>query len=230
MENILKILNRLNDVYVKQRVLLIFLIIQNTILSLIMLIFVNVIISNGKINGELDYSQIRLFYNVAIVILFILVLILAPILLSRSLSELYKKNIIEHLLSVRIEISDIVYAVYFRGLFTLIVLIVSAFPIIVISFYFGGFGVVKIFRLLGMVLSFAVFASAVCIFISTRLIDANASIIVSYTAGLVLSIINIYFLNAILNSGLLVFAYIVLNIILSLILVAISRKTTIFNA
>ena len=230
MENIIKILNRLNDVYVKQRVLLLFLIVQNTILSLIMLIFANVIISNGKIIGELDYSQIRLFYNVAIILLFVLVLIISPILLSRSLNELYKKNIIEHLMSVKIEISDIVYAVYFRGLSTLIVLLVSAFPIIVISFYFGGFGVAKILRLLVMVLSFAVLFSAVCIFISTRIVDANASIIVSYVAGIGLTMINIYFLNVVLNGGLLVIAYVILNIVLSLILVSISKKTTIFNA
>ena len=230
MENIIKILNRLNDVYVKQRVLLLFLIVQNTILSLIMLIFANVIISNGKIIGELDYSQIRLFYNVAIILLFVLVLIISPILLSRSLNELYKKNIIEHLMSVKIEISDIVYAVYFRGLSTLIVLLVSAFPIIVISFYFGGFGVAKILRLLVMVLSFAVLFSAVCIFISTRIVDANASIIVSYVAGIGLTMINIYFLNVVFNGGLLVIAYVILNIVLSLILVSISKKTTIFNA
>ena len=195
-----------------------------------MLIFANVIISNGKIIGELDYSQIRLFYNVAIILLFVLVLIISPILLSRSLNELYKKNIIEHLMSVKIEISDIVYAVYFRGLSTLIVLLVSAFPIIVISFYFGGFGVAKILRLLVMVLSFAVLFSAVCIFISTRIVDANASIIVSYVAGIGLTMINIYFLNVVLNGGLLVIAYVILNIVLSLILVSISKKTTIFNA
>ena len=64
MGNIVKILNRLNEVYVKQRVLLMCLIAQNTILTLIMLIFANVIISNGNTNGELDYSQIRLFYNI----------------------------------------------------------------------------------------------------------------------------------------------------------------------
>ena len=195
-----------------------------------MLIFANVIISNGKIIGELDYSQIRLFYNVAIILLFVLVLIISPILLSRSLNELYKKNIIEHLMSVKIEIRDIVYAVYFRGLSTLIVLLVSAFPIIVISFYFGGFGVAKILRLLVMVLSFAVLFSAVCIFISTRIVDANASIIVSYVAGIGLTMINIYFLNVVLNGGLLVIAYVILNIVLSLILVSISKKTTIFNA
>ena len=204
--------------YVKRRTILIFLIIQNTILSLIMLIFVNVIVSNGVINGELDYSQIRLFYNTAVVLLFIIVLILAPIFLARSLNDLYKKNIIEHLLAVKIDISEIVYAVYFRGLITLIIVLVSAFPIIVISFYFG------------MLLSFAVLYSAVCIFISTRFIDGNVSALVSYLAGAVLTLINIYFLNYVLNGSFLIIVYVVFNIVLSLVLVSVSRKTSLFYA
>lgn len=216
--------------YVKRRTILIFLIIQNTILSLIMLIFVNVIVSNGVINGELDYSQIRLFYNTAVVLLFIIVLILAPIFLARSLNDLYKKNIIEHLLAVKIDISEIVYAVYFRGLITLIIVLVSAFPIIVISFYFGGFGLLKIFKLLGMLLSFAVLYSAVCIFISTRFIDGNVSALVSYLAGAVLTLINIYFLNYVLNGSFLIIVYVVFNIVLSLVLVSVSRKTSLFYA
>ena len=106
MENILKIYKRLNNSYVKQRILLVYLIAQNTILSLAVLIFANVIISNGQINGELDYSQIRYFYTFAIIALFVLVLIFAPIFLSRTLNSLYKKNIIEHLLSAKVELKQ----------------------------------------------------------------------------------------------------------------------------
>lgn len=230
MENIFKILSRLNEVYVKQRLLLIYLIVQNTILSLVMLIFANVIISNGRINGELDYSQIRLFYNTAIIILFLIILIFAPILLSRSLNDLYKKNIIEHLLSVRIDISEIVYAVYFRGLATLIIILISAFPIIVISFYFGGFGVVKIFRLIGIMLSHAILFSSICLFISTSFIDENVSTVISYVSGIVLAFINIYYMNYFLNSAIIFVVYILFSIVISLILVSISRKTGIFNA
>lgn len=230
MDNIIKIFKRLNEVYVKQRVLLLCLIGQNTILSLIMLIFANVIISNGKINGELDYSQIRFFYSLAIFMLFLIVLFFAPILLSRVLNSLYKRNIIEHLLSVRIDISEIVYAVYFRGLLTLIILLVSAFPIIVISFYFGGFGIVKIFKLFFIVLSYAVLFSAVCQFISTKLIDENASLVVSYVTGLMLTALNIYYLNHFLNSSYLFILYIIFNIVMALILISISRNTNIFSA
>lgn len=230
MKNILKIFNRLNEVYVKQRVLLICLIAQNTILSLIMLIFANVIISNGNINGELDYSQIRLFYNIAIILLFIIIDLFAPILLSRSLNDLYKKNIIEHLLSVRISIRDIVYAVYFRGLTTLLILLVSAFPIIVISFYFGGFGVIKMLRLLVIIFSYAILFSSICLFISTRFIDENATTIVSYVVGVVLTLVNVYYLHRLLNNAFSTFFYAVFCIIMALILISLAKKTTIFSA
>lgn len=230
MNNIFKILRRLNEVYVKQRVLLIYLVVQNTILALIMLIYANVIISNGKINGELDYSQIRFFYNLAILLLFLIILIFTPILISNSLNNLYKRNIIEHLLSVRISMGEIVYAVFFRGISTLIVLLFSAFPIVVISFYFGGFGMFKLFRLLWIILSYAVLYASICQFISTRIIDANTSMIVSYVIGIILSVINIYYLDRFLNNQFWVIPYVIFNIILALIMVSMSRKTKIFNA
>ena len=230
MDKILKILNRLNVAYVKQRLLLIYLIIQNTILSLLMLIFANVIISNGQANGELDYSQIRMFYNIAIIIPFIIVYIFSPILLSRVINSLYKRNVIEHLLSVRIEISDIVYAIYFRGLATLLIILVSSFPIITISFYFGGFGLIKMLKLLLMVLSFAVFFSSVCLFISTRFVDENATTIVSYVLGAILTFVNIFYLNSIINSSLLIIPYIAFNIIMALVFVSLSKKTALFCA
>ncbi|MBR4314673.1 MAG: hypothetical protein IKP66_07175 [Lachnospiraceae bacterium] len=230
MGNIVKILKRLNEVYVKQRVLLMCLIAQNTILSLIMLIFANVIISNGNTNGELDYSQIKLFYNIAIMLLFFIIDLFAPILLSRSLSDLYKKNIIEHLLSVRISMRDIVYAVYFRGLSTLLILLVSSFPIIVISFYFGGFGVIKMLRLLIIILSYAMLFSSICLYVSTRFIDENATTIVSYVIGIVLTAINMYYLHRLLNNTFLAIIYALFCVIVALILISVAKKTTIFSA
>lgn len=230
MGNIVKIFNRLNGVYVKQRVLLMCLIAQNTILSLIMLIFANVIISNGNVNGELDYSQIRLFYNIAIALLFLIVDLFTPILLSRSLNDLYKKNIIEHLLSVRISIRDIVYAVYFRGLSTLLILLVSSFPIIVISFYFGGFGVIKMLRLLFIIFGYAILFSSICLYISTKFLDENATTIVSYVVGVALTLINMFYLHRLLNNAFLAIIYVIFCVMASLILISVSKKTTIFSA
>ena len=230
MNNIIKIYNRLINVYVKQRFLLICLVVQNTILSLIILIFANNIISNGKSSGELDYFMIQNFYTLAIFSLFLIICFYAPILLSNTLNGLYKKNIIEHFLSVKISISEIVYAVYFRGLYTLIILLISALPIVSISFYFGGFGLIKLLKLLVILICFAIFSSTLCLFISTTIFDVNASIIVAYIFTSIFGILHLISLNVLLNSRIILVIYVIFDIILSLILLSISSKTKIFSA
>ncbi len=229
MNKIFIILKRLNEVFIKQRVLLICLVIQNVTLALMMLIYANVIISNGMISGELDYGRIRMFYTFAIISLFLIVCIFAPMLSSRALSELYNNNTIDHLLSMKIGISDIVYAVFLRALSTLMIILISSFPIISVSFYFGGFSIIKILRLLIYIMSFATFITAVCVFISTIIFDANASIVISYVVSLILALTNVFYISRFLSSTLFTLMYVILNAILVLVLVSISRKTKIFN-
>lgn len=229
MNKIFIILKRLNEVFIKQRVLLICLVIQNVTLALMMLIYANVIISNGMISGELDYGRIRMFYTFAIISLFLIVCIFAPMLSSRTLSELYNNNTIDHLLSMKIGISDIVYAVFLRALSTLMIILISSFPIISVSFYFGGFSIIKILRLLIYIMSFATFITAVCVFISTIIFDANASIVISYVVSLILALTNVFYISRFLSSTLFTLLYVILNAILVLVLVSISRKTKIFN-
>ena len=133
-------------------------------------------------------------------------------------------------MSVRISMRDIVYAVYFRGLSTLLILLVSSFPIIVISFYFGGFGVIKMLRLLIIILSYAMLFSSICLYVSTRFIDENATTIVSYVIGIVLTAINMYYLHRLLNNTFLAIIYALFCVIVALILISVAKKTTIFSA
>ncbi len=229
MRNIMKILERLNNSYIKRRLLVLSLTIQNLILSLVMLMYANVIISNGKINGELDYTQVTFFYNMAIVLLFVIICLFAPYLLSNSLNVLYENNTIEHLLSVKINFGEIVFAVYLRGIIALSILVVSAFPIVSISFYFGGFSLLKIVRLFFIVIIFAIFISSVCIFISSKILDKNVSIIIAYIISLIFTVINVLFLNRALYSFSYTIIYSIFLIILSLILLSIARNSIIFN-
>lgn len=229
MNKTIKILERLNESYIKRRLLVLSLAIQNIILSLIMLMYANMIISNGKINGELDYTQVSFFYNMAIVLLFIVICIFAPYLLSNSLNILYENNVIEHLLSVKINFSEIVFAVYLRGIRTLLILVVSAFPIISISFYFGGFSLQRIVRLFLLIIIFAIFISSICIFISTKILDKNIAIIIAYVISFIFTVINILYLNRALYSVSYTFIYSLLLMIISLILLSVARNSKIFN-
>lgn len=230
MGNIIKIYRRLRNVYVKERLLLILLTVQNTVLSLIVLIYANGIISNGKINGVLNYSQVRLFYSIAIFLVFVLVIIYSPMFLSNTLNNLYKNNVIEHFLSVKIKMNEIVFAVYFRGLVLLLILLISSFPIICISFYFGGFGIENIIRLFILLISVSILVSAVCILISSKIMDSNVSIILSYIVVAIMIFFHLFYLNRFINSISILLIYVIISLLISLILLTISSKNNIYFA
>ena len=229
MKNTMIILERLNESYLKQRLLIIILVLQNVILTLIVLIYANMIILNGRLNGELDYIQVRFFYNLSVVLLSFIICAYTPYFLANTLNKLYENNIIEHLLSVRVKMREIVFAVFLRGIITLLILLISALPIISISFYFGGFSIQRIIRLFIMLMVFAVFISSVCIFISTIILDKNISIVVAYVICLILTILNLLCLNRILYSWATTIMYVVGMVIMSLIFLSNARNTAIFN-
>ena len=229
MINVMIILKRLNDSFLKQRVLIIMMVIQNVILSLIVLMYANMIISNGRLNGEIDYIQVRFFYNLSIVLLSLIICAYSPFFLSNTLNKLYENNIIEHLLSVRVSIREIVFAVFLRGIRTLMILLISTFPIISISFYFGGFSIMKIIRLLIILIMFAIFISSICIYISSMILDKNVSLTVAYVISFVFMAINLISLNRVIVSFSMTFLYLIAMAIISLILLSNARNTVIFN-
>ena len=229
MNKIHTIYSRLTLSYVKQRTLLLILLVQSVILSLVVLIFANVIISNANITGELDYNQVRVFYTLSILLLFILAFILTPYFLSNILNKLYANNIIEHLLSVRIDISDIVFAVFLRGLVSVLIMFFSALPIISISFYFGGLGLIKIIKLFIFLLRYILLLSSVTIYISSSIVNAMSSMIVSYIVCFILMVLHLLILNTVINISHLIFMYFLISIIISISLLAMSCRTRIFS-
>ena len=229
MKNTIKILSRLSEAFMKKRLLLVLLGIQSVVLSLIVLTYVNTILSNARINGELDYYQIKFFYNMILVIMFALISAYVPFFLSNSLNILYENNIIEHMLAVKISIKDIVLAVYLRGLIYVLTLVIASFPIISISFYFGGFRFTRIIRLLVLMMAYSVFLSSVSIYISSIVKDKNVSLIIAYIVSAIIAVLNIVNMKYILNSTVITVTYLILALIFSLIFLALARNTKIFN-
>ena len=229
MKNTFIILERLNEAYMKQRLLLLLLGVQSVALSLIVLIYANTILSGGRVNGELDYYQIRFFYTMTSALIFIIVSAYVPFFTANSLNVLYENNIIEHMLAAKISIKDIVFAVYLRGIIYTFALIISAFPIISISFYFGGFGIPKILRLISLVLCYIVFLSSICLFISSIIRDKNGALILAYIVSILLALFIIGNLNLLLSSGVLAYLCSLVAIVISLIFLSMARNIQIFN-
>ena len=229
MENIIKIYHRFTLSNVKLRVLPTILMVQNIILSLIVLIYANYIILNGKINGEYEYEQIRFFYSFVIIILFVIICLVSPYLSANSINKLVKNNVIEHMLSVNIKISDVTFAAFLRGLFSTIVIFTSALPISCISFYFGGFGVAKFLKLVVCLILLSIFLCSICVFISSNVVDLNFSMILAYIICAFVTAINIYFYRALIGNNFLLICYSVLVITISLILIALSKRGRVFG-
>ena len=229
MKKTLIILERLNEAYMKQRLLLLMLGVQSVILALVVLIYANTILSAGKVNGELDYYQVRFFYNMTSVLIFVMISVYVPFLLANSLNKLYEDNIIEHMLAVKISIKDIVFAVYLRGLIYTFTLVIATFPIISISYYFGGFGIPKILRFLTLVFCYIIFLSSLSLFISSRIKDKNGSLILAYITSIVMAVVMILNLSLLLSSNVHLLSFSVLPILLSLVFLSLARNTHIFN-
>ena len=155
--------------------------------------------------------------------------ILTPYFLSNILNKLYANNIIEHLLSVRIDISDIVFAVFLRGLVSVLIMFFSALPIISISFYFGGLGLIKIIKLFIFLLCYILLLSSVTIYISSSIVNAMSSMIVSYIVCFILMVLHLLILNTVINISHLIFMYFLISIIISISLLAMSCRTRIFS-
>ena len=199
------------------------------LLTLFVLIFANIIISSAHINGELNYELIKLFYNFIVVILFVISCVFAVMFLSNSLYQLYERNIITHLLSVKINLSSIIYAVYIMGVANVVIILFSAFPIISVSFYFGGFGIVKIIRLLSIIISFAIFISTLCLFISTKFKNNIKSIVISVFLCNIFGCVNLFTLNYIIFNTFRCIIYVLISLIISLILLTSSSRNNVFN-
>lgn len=226
---LITIYNRLKLVYIKKRVFPIFLIIQNIIIALIVLIYANLIISNGKTMGELNYQQIKTFYAITIFLLFILPTLYSPYFLSKSVNELVKNNITVNLFSSKTKSTHIIYSSYLCGFFATFVLTISILPIVIVSFYFGGVSINRLLIILIYLLFYIIIISIISLAISARVEEPNLSIVLAYIVNIFLLIIHMFMFNYVINNYLLLLFYSFVVILLFLILLVFSQKTRIFS-
>lgn len=224
MKNIKKISNRLNIMFMKERTLLLLVSIQNIIISLIVLIFSNVIISNANATGELDYFQIGIFNNICISFLALSIFVSVPMFIGGVYNNFNEENVIEHMLAVKITNSDIITAIMISGFCSAFVVFMTSCPIALTSFYFIGDGALKIVKIIIFLVSFLLLYSTITLYISTKFANAKISTFVSYIFGLILLFFNLTILNTIIANLRFYFVYIILVIIISIIIFAFSRN------
>lgn len=229
MNNIVEIFNRLTINIIKKRILLVYFSIQNITLSLLVLIFSNVIISNATTSGVLNYNHIRLFFTICILLLFVIVYILTPIFSSTLINGMANRNIIDNLIASRVKSYEIVFASFLRAFSIVFILLFSAIPIICLSFYFGGIGIATIFKIFIITFSYMLLFVSICIYLSANVNDMNVAVILSYIVGLFILIVILFFLNFLIGSKTYVYGFLGVSIVLSTILLIIAKNSVVFN-
>ena len=229
MRNVFKIFDRLTLKYMKQRTLIIYLAIQNISLSLIVLVATNVILSRALSFGQLNYTHIKLFYTSCIALLFVISYIMTPIFLSKSINTLYNNNIVDNLLASRVTPYDIVNAAFLRGFTFVCIMLVTAIPIISISFYFGGVSINTILKVFLMIFLYTLMISSACTYISASVRDANIAMVISYVVCFVALVITVFVLNFIVWNVIYITIYAVTALTLTLMFLLGAKNTTIFS-
>lgn len=223
------IYNRLKLVYTKKRMFPIILFIQNVLMSLIVLIFANLIISEGKTMGELNYKHIKTFYTITIIMLFVLPTIYSPYFLAKSVNELVKNNITINLFSSKAKSVDIIFSCFLCGFVAILVLAFSVLPIVIVSFYFGGVSIYRFLVIVIYLIFYIILISSISAVISAIIIEPNLSVVLAYIISIFLFFIHIFGLSYILNNYLFLIIYAFSILILFLILLSFSKKTHIFS-
>ena len=229
IRNILTIFDRLTIKYMKQRKLIVYLAIQNILLAVIALIFTNVILSSAIAFGQLNFNNIKLFYTFCILVLFVISYIMSPIFMSRTVNSMYKNSIIDNLMASRVTAQDIVYASFLRGFTFVVIMVVSAIPITSISFYFGGISFSTILKIFFSVLLHTVLLSAICIYISSYILDENLATVIAYVVGLIVTIITIVALNVTLWNNIYLIMYSIFVLSISIAMLTLAKNAEIFT-
>ena len=218
MRNVLKIFNRLTLYYTRKRMLLFIIAIQTIVLSLIVLLFSNVIISDASSAGTFNYNYIRYFYTSCILILFIIAYLVTPIFSSKTLNDMYKYNVLDNLVSSKVSMLAIANAAFLRAFMYVVIVIAAATPIISISFYYGGIGIYTILKIFIYLLAFILLFTSLSMYVSSKVIDGNVSMILSYVFGFILLVFHVFFMRTVIASNFSLMVYSLIVVFVSFLL------------
>lgn len=158
----------------------------NTILSLAALLNMYSMVTQAKATAEIPYASFLNLYILVACIEFVMILLIVPALTAGSISGERERQTLNLLLTTRMTPADIVVGKLMAGLSTMILLIISSFPILALVFIYGGVMVKDIVLLLISFVSTAVLSGSVGICCSSMFKKSTIATVVSYCVMAVL--------------------------------------------
>ena len=152
----------------------------DTILALAALLNMYSMVTQAKATAEIQYASFLNLYVLVACIEFVMILLIVPALTSGSISGERERQTLNLLLTTRMTPADIVVGKLMASLSTMILLIVSSFPVLALVFIYGGVTVKDIVLLLLTFVSTAVLSGSVGICCSSMFKKSTIATVVSY--------------------------------------------------
>ena len=166
----------------------------NGILAVVALLNMYQSIAQVKVSGSVRYENFLQLYAFVAALEFMLLMFIMPALTSASISGERERQTLELMLTTQMTPAQIVNGKLMSALSTLLLLIISSFPAIMMVFVFGGITGTDVVALLLCYTAVALFAGSLGICFSSAFKRSTLSTVLTY--GVLVSIVGgTYFVN-----------------------------------
>ena len=206
---------RLNPVFQKEYMLMtrsikmiVTVLIFNAILSIFGFAVFYSIINTAKYTGVVDYSSMLNLYYVMAFIEFVMVALIVPAISSGAISGEREKQTLDILLTTRMTPLKIVTGKLMSSIITIMLLIISSFPILALIFAFGGVSLSQLMLMALIMIVSAGYIGSISIMYSAVLKRTSSAGVASYGTvmgiyvGILVIVVGIYLIktNILANS------------------------------
>lgn len=175
----------------------------NSILALVALLDMYSMINQVRQTAEIQYSSFLSLYVFAASVEFVMLLFLVPAMTAGSISGERERRTLNLLLTTQMTARDVVIGKLVANLSTILLLIVSSFPILALVFIYGGITILDVARLLLCYVTTAFLTGSIGVFCSAYFRKSTIATVASYciTALLSLGTVAAYELSGVLSRG-----------------------------
>jgi len=156
------------------------LVIFNSILALVILLNMYSVVERVKLTAEIQYSSFTTLYVFVAVVEFVMLMFIMPALTAGSISGERERQTLDILLTTTMKPSEIIWGKLLSSFSTMFLMVVSSFPLLAVSFVYGGVMIQDVLLLLLCYLTVALLCGSMGICFSSLFKRSTVATVVSY--------------------------------------------------
>ena len=166
----------------------------NGLLAAVALLNMYSAVAQVKISASIRYESFLQLYSFVAALEFLLLMFIMPALTSGSISGERERHTLELMFTTKIRVSDIVTGKLWSAFSQLLLLVVSSFPVLMLTLVYGSVGFADLTLLVLCYVDVALFTGAMGIFFSALMRRSTFSNVLTY--GVLLAVVaGTYLLN-----------------------------------